>query len=201
MTCIKQIAIAVALGAWILASGSAYGKPDKSEKNDPNAVRLTPEERIREHVRQVLELNDSEWQVIGPKIDRIQALLRESTSKSGGTKTKDKSDRPEGSKDKSGRDPSERKDKSAKLAAAEAKAAAKQDQGDKPVSLVGLGYTELRAVASDKEAQVTDMKEALQDYRMAKAMARDELAKARDELRELVTVRQEVQLVLLGILD
>jgi len=199
---------AFTLACLAVAPSLVQAKPDKGDKNDPNSVRLSPEDRMREHLRQVLAVNDAEWQVLGPKIDRIQALMREATSKSGGVKikdksdrpegSKDKSDRPEGSKDKSGRDPSEKKDKSAK---SEAKAAAREERGEQPVSLVGAGYAQLRAVGSDREAQVSDMKEALDEYRMAKAIAKDELAKARSELRELVTVRQEVQLVLLGILD
>jgi len=59
----------------------------------------------------------------------------------------------------------------------------------------------LQELLKNKDASTEAIRAALKDYRDAKAKAEAELAKARAELRELVTLRQEAQLVIMGLLE
>ena len=60
---------------------------------------------------------------------------------------------------------------------------------------------ELRSTLENKEASPEEIKEKLAALRKAQENARQELAKAQQELRGELTMRQEAQLVLMGLLD
>jgi Tfp pilus assembly protein FimV len=59
----------------------------------------------------------------------------------------------------------------------------------------------LRELLKNKDASIDDIRTALKDYRDAKAKAKAALEKARAELKELVTLQQEAQLVAMGLLE
>lgn len=59
----------------------------------------------------------------------------------------------------------------------------------------------LAKLLKNKDVKPEDVKQALEAYRNAKAKANEDLAKARKELKELLTVKQEANLVLRGMLD
>ena len=56
-------------------------------------------------------------------------------------------------------------------------------------------------MASNEHAGAAEMATALREFRAAQAKSDAELAKAREELRELLTVKQEILLVLMKVLD
>jgi DNA repair exonuclease SbcCD ATPase subunit len=60
---------------------------------------------------------------------------------------------------------------------------------------------ELRELLRDEKAATEQIKSRLSAYRAAKEKTNRELAAARQNLRQVVTLRQEVQLVLNGLLD
>lgn len=60
---------------------------------------------------------------------------------------------------------------------------------------------ELAKLLTNKDVKSEDIKAALESYRKAKAKFKDDLAKARAELKELLTAKQEAQLVLGGVLE
>lgn len=59
----------------------------------------------------------------------------------------------------------------------------------------------LRQAVEDEAAPPETLKARLDELRAARAAAEAELKKAQDELRGVLTVRQEAQLVLMGLLD
>jgi hypothetical protein len=61
--------------------------------------------------------------------------------------------------------------------------------------------SDLCKVLANKEAEVEDITKSLAAYRKVREEAKAELAKAQAELRKVVSVRQEAQLVLTGLLD
>ena len=64
------------------------------------------------------------------------------------------------------------------------------------------GETEaLRNALDSKETAPADIKTKLKDFRKSRKAKEQELQKAREKLRKVLTVRQEAQLVLIGILD
>lgn len=60
---------------------------------------------------------------------------------------------------------------------------------------------ELRTVLENKQAKPEEIKQKLTALREAVEKAKQELAKAQQELREILSVRQEAQMVLMGLLN
>ena len=76
--------------------------------------------------------------------------------------------------------------------------------GDRPEaqqSEVSKKMAALRAVLENEKAEATEIKKALEEYRGARKKAEEDLAKARASLREVLTQKQEAQLVMMGTLD
>jgi Spy/CpxP family protein refolding chaperone len=59
----------------------------------------------------------------------------------------------------------------------------------------------LQTLLASKQAKPEAVVAALKAYRDARVKAKQDLAKAQQELRDLLTVRQEAQLVTMGILE
>lgn len=59
----------------------------------------------------------------------------------------------------------------------------------------------LQTLLENKDASPNEIKAAVTSYRDARTKAKDELQKAQKELQELLTVRQEAQLVAYGLLE
>ncbi len=72
-----------------------------------------------------------------------------------------------------------------------------------PVTRVQIGKSteELRKVLDNKDAKSDEIKAKLTALREAREKTKQELAKAQQELRGGLNVRQEAQLVLMGLLD
>ncbi len=60
---------------------------------------------------------------------------------------------------------------------------------------------DLRTVLENKEAKPEEIKQKLTALREAREKAKQEMAKAQQELREILSVRQEAQMVLMGLLN
>lgn len=73
--------------------------------------------------------------------------------------------------------------------------------GDANLSETQKKAQALQKVLENKEAKLDEIKAALAEYRAAKAKAKEELAKAQKELQEVLSVKQEAQLVAYGLLD
>lgn len=69
------------------------------------------------------------------------------------------------------------------------------------IPAVNKTANDLAKVLKSKDAKPEDVKAALEAYHKAKVKLKEDLAKARKELTELLTVRQEAQLVLMSVLD
>ena len=60
---------------------------------------------------------------------------------------------------------------------------------------------ELQAALENKEAKLAEIKQKLTTFRVTREKIKQELAKAQKALRDVLTLRQEAQLVLRGLLD
>ena len=79
-----------------------------------------------------------------------------------------------------------------------------QSEGDQPereLSDVEKATNALRETLDNQDATAEDIAKKLADLREAREKVKQELAAAQDELREILTARQEAQLVLMGLLD
>jgi hypothetical protein len=164
---------------------SAEGKPDEFRP----APSSTKEHRKAEQLKEILGSSDAEWEVLCPKIERILTLQHDRERFVGKPKLPKLQDQPT----------------TQKPALSSVLDAKPQSNKDSPATStnaeISLLYSRLVSIASSDQAGTSEMTAALRDYRAAQTKSDAELAKARNELRELVTVKQEIVLVLVGVLD
>jgi ElaB/YqjD/DUF883 family membrane-anchored ribosome-binding protein len=135
---------------------------------DPQQFRQRMEERLKEQ----LQVNDDEWKVLQPKIEKVMEAQRDAN---GGRGMFFRNGRRGGGPD--------------------------QASNNGATSPVQDKARELQAVLEDKEAKPEKIKAALSAYREARAQAKANLTKAQDDLREVLTTRQESVLVMMGMLE
>jgi hypothetical protein len=141
---------------------------------DPAQMRQTRIERTK----QALGATDEEWQALGPMVEKVQELSGQLSSRGMGMRG---AGRGRGG-DQGGGPPGS--------------PAAQQPQT--PLQKAEAALQETLANASAANADITAKLTALRD---AREKVKQELAVAQDELRKVITLRQEAQLVLMGLLN
>ncbi len=163
------------------ATPSPQPQPQPGFRGGPRGMQRDPDEmrqRLLESVKEALGVKDDEWQVIQPRIEKVQTLSRQ--VRTGGMM---------GMVGMFGRQGGRRRERPE-----EARPRGEQSEVQK-------AFEALRTVLENKDAKPEDIKSKLTALREAQEKAKQQLAKAQQELRELLTVRQEAQLVLMGLLD
>jgi hypothetical protein len=156
----------------------------------------SPEQRLLTQMQTLLESDETEWAVLQPRIAQIQTLVkqRERFAKAKPPpppRPARRADEPPPPEEEQ-RDPRLIVDIKPDPRASEVKGTATAAAAER--------YADL-AKAASYEASTNELIAQLRAFRNARAAADSELAKAREELRQLVTGRQEVILVVMGILD
>ena len=131
-------------------------------------------QRMMHELKTQMEATDEEWKVLEPLIEKAMTLSREVSS--GGMRMMGR---------RGGR-------------GGEGGEGAQAGENASPMSSAA---TALRKVLENKQATPAEIKAKLAALKEAREKVKQELAKTRDSLRELVTPRQEAQLVLIGALD
>ena len=152
---------------------------------DPNQLRQVFsdfrkqfEKQREKRLQEELGATDEEWKALGPKIEKVRTLSRLVGEDAG------VGGMPGGPGGMPGRAMFTRNlDPNAKPAEIETKSQA------------------LQTLLSDKQAKPEAVATALKAYRDARGKTLQDLAKARQELKDLLTVRQEAQLVTMAILE
>ena len=144
---------------------------------DPERVRQLMEQRIQ----QQLGATDQEWKILGPRVMKVSELNRQASGFGRGGMFGGMGGRRGG------------------------------PQGNRPGGRPGTPVREQTAVEKATEQLQTsldntstapeEIKKQLTALRAAREKAKQELAAAQQELRKVLTVRQEAQLVLMGMLD
>jgi len=144
---------------------------------DPERMRQMMEQRIQ----QQLGATDQEWKILGPRVMKVSELNRQASGFGRGGMFGGMGGRRGG------------------------------PQGDRPGGRPGTPAREQTAVEKATEQLQTsldntstapeEIKKQLTALRAAREKAKQELAAAQQELRKVLTVRQEAQLVLMGMLD
>jgi hypothetical protein len=147
------------------------------------------DKRMTAHLQRVLELNDDDWAAVAPRLDPVLHLLYERTAF--GRPKLPRPPRPGETPDPStgGNIVAVRNDRS------------RQADPGTPTAQMSEHYFQLIAIATESTPPAAEIKQALNDYRLARAKADAELAQARASLRELMDLKQEAVLVVMGILD
>jgi len=177
-------AIMVCLLAGVRANAGEGDTPRQGRGNfDPAAFR----QRMLDRIKEQLAPTDEEWKVLQPKIEAAQTKSLE--ARMGGMSFgRGRGNRGGGGTGGEGGN--------APAPAATADAPAQPAQSE-----VQAKTQALRTLMENKEADPKAIAEKVKELRDAKEKSKLELKKTQDELREIVTPRQEAQLILLGILE
>lgn len=149
---------------------------------DPARMRQMMAERMKEQ----LGVDDQAWKVMEPRLMKVIDLNRQASGgRARGMFFMGGRRGPQG--DQGDRGPGGRR--------------GPQGPADRELTAVEKASEQLRTTLEDTAASPEIVKTQLTALRAAREKARRELAKARDELRQILTVRQEAQFVLMGMLD
>jgi len=158
---------------------NAQRGPRRGQRFDREQMQRMMAERLKE----TLEISDEEWKVFEPRITKVLTLSRQGGG-FGGMGMMMRGRRggfgPGGQPGARGGD---------------------TQAPQQELTPVEKSTQELQTVLDNKDAKPEEVKVKLTALRNAREKARQELVKAQKELREIVSVRQEAQLVLMGLLN
>ena len=176
----KVMAMSLAIGALIalsldvaLAQNAPAGRPERSARGGRR--RRNPEQmrqRMLERLKEVLQADDAEWKALAPRIEQVMTLSRELR---GGDARRMMFSRRRRSSD--------------------------QGEQQAPKSAVGKAMVDLQKAMENAKTPPETIKAKLTALREAREQVKARLAKAKAELKQLLTQRQEAQLVLMGTVD
>jgi hypothetical protein len=176
MAKLMTAAVTVLMVAGVVWAGEAPERPGGDRRGDRRG-RFDPaqmRERMMERMKEQLTFGDEEWEVVKPRLEKVMTLSRDA---SGGGRY--------GMFGRRGR----------------------RDRGDQPQedappeSASQKAMADLLKVLENEQAPAEEIKLKLKALREAREKAKQDLAKARESLRELLSQRQEAQLVAMGVLD
>jgi hypothetical protein len=196
------LGVALVLGSVALPAAAQEaplrdGRGPAARAGRGDATPPSPEQRMLTSMQSLMSSDEAEWAVLLPRIQQIQTLIkqRERFAKAKPPpppRPARRDNEPPPPKEEEQRDPRLIVDIKPDPHAAEAKGTATAAAGER--------YADL-AKAASYEASANELAADLRAFREARAAADAELARAREQLRQLVTSRQEVILVVMGILD
>ena len=180
------VAASVVGGCW-LVQALAQQRPGDRERPEAQARQRGDRrgrmeqfrQRMQERMREQLGASQEEWKVLQPRIEKVQQLQRQARGgfRGFGARAGRRARRPgEGQRPEA--------------------AAPVREQSE-----VEKKTEALRSLLDDETSGAPAIKAALDALRKARQQAQKELAAARKALREVVTVRQEARLVLMGTLE
>ena len=178
------IACVAALVVASLALAQPGRRGDRGGPQDERGARRFDPERMRQmmadRMKQQLGASDAEWQVIQPRLVKVMTLNRQVSGGPGRAGMFLGRGRP-GMRGPDRRGPAGR-------------------EGEEPTA-IEKASEQLRTALENESASPEQLKQQLTALREAREKAKQELATAQQELRQILTLRQEAQLVLMGMLD
>jgi len=184
-TLLMLLAVAALLvGGWMFVAVAQEEEeaPAPRTQQGPRGGQFDPEQmrqRNMDMIKEALGATDEEWKVLGPRVEKVQTLSRQTGGRGMGMMGMMGMMRDRGGRDR--QMPAGMRNR-------------EQTEVDK--ALEGL-----RTVLDDAGAKPEDITAKLTALREAREAAKQELHKARQGLRELLSIRQEAQLVVMGLLE
>lgn len=186
------VAATVVVGFWLTQALSQQTPPDRQrpgaqarQRGDRSQRMEEFRRRAQERMREQLGATEQEWKVLQPRLEKVQQLQRQTRGgfgAFGGARGQARRGRRAGAAQPPG--------------AQRPEGAPEREQSD-----VEKKTEALRNLLDDEASAAGAIKAALGALRQAREKAQKDLAAARQELRQVVTVRQEARLVLMGTLD
>ena len=143
---------------------------------------------MSQRLQQQLGASDTEWQVMGPRVMKVMELNRQASGM-GGMGRMFMRGRP-------GQRPGQRGDQDDRQRPQRPERPQGREQ-----SAVERAADQLQTTLENESAPPEDIKKQLTTLRAEREKAKQELAKAQQELRQICTLRQEAELVLMGMLN
>lgn len=153
----------------------------QSQQRQGRMNREEMQKRMLERMKEDLQVTDKEWTVIEPRLTKVWTLSRQ-------TRMGDMRFSGRGARGEDGN----RGQRSGE---------GQTDQTAREQTPMEKIAEALRTALEDKTTKPDEIKEKLTALREAREKARQELAKAQQQLQEVLTSRQEAQLVLMGMLN
>ena len=185
--------LCMALGFTISVKAQAPGNQDANSRGRQGGSQNHPmmmnpdqmQQMMAQRLKEMLELNDEEWSVIGPKVMKVFELSMQNRGNPGMMFMGRRGMQPGGGPGMTQGDSSRRRGRF----------------GGMSESPVETAMNELQTLLQKKDASVDDIKAQVIKIRRAKDKVQQEKASAQKELRELLTVKQEATLIAMGVLD
>lgn len=179
----------------LMAAGISLGQPqgrrgDRGGQRggaggfDPARMRQMMEQRMKDQ----LGCTDDEWKVLGPRLTKVMTLRRQ-TSGAGGMGRMFAGRRGQGGR------PGEAQDSQDA-----SRRRPRGPFGGEPTAVDTAGEA-LQTTLANAAATPDEIKAKLTALRAAREKAKQELATAQKQLKDVLTLRQEAQLVMMGMLD
>lgn len=161
---------------------SAEGRNSEGRPGPGGFNRDQMRERMAARLKEVLGTTDDEWAVIGPMLENVTEKTRQLRGGPGGFMGRGG---PQGGPRRGnwGRDGSE------------------DGQDDREPTAIESAQESLRTTLDNPDATAAQIKSKLTALREARETAKQELAQAQAELKDVLTLRQEAQLILMGLLE
>ena len=168
--------LAMILCSISISQETAETQPER-RRDSRERGRRDPEQmrqRMVERMKETLEVKDEEWKVLEPRITKVFSLMLQTRGRFFRGRRFQGQRRPDSEQ---------------------------ASRTERQQSKVEKAQNELRTILENKDAKTAEIKQKLKALREAQEKAKQELAKAQEELRGVLTLRQEAQLVLMGILN
>lgn len=191
----RKVIVVGAMGCLValIAAGVSIAQPPQGGRGgqrgmfDPQQMRQMMEQRMKEQ----LGCTDQEWQVLGPRLTKVMNLSRQTQMGGGMGRMFMRGRRGQGG-------PMGGPPEGAPQDANQRRPRGPFGQEETAVSKASDA---LQTTLENASATPDEIKAKLTALRTAKEKARQELATAQKELREVLSLRQEAQLVLMGMLN
>ncbi len=164
----------------------AAGRQGMGGMRDPEQMR----QMMNERMRQQLGASEAEWKLIGPRLQKVMELNRDATAGGRGMFGV-------GGMGGMGMAAGGRPGGPGEAGAGRPGAPGAQRE----LSAVDKATEQLQTVLAKESPSADEIKTALTSLRTAREKAKQDLAKAQQELRQLLSVKQEAMLVLMGTLN
>ena len=186
LTLVAVVAVGMILTGQVISQQEDRPGGRRGGQQDPEARRERMEQfrqRASERMKETMGVeNDEEWKVLYAQIEKVQSLQRD--AQGGGMRgMMGRFGRRGGRGGRGGG-----RGDTVTVPEAEQTDVQKKSQA-------------LRTLLTNEQAKPAEIKSALDEFRKAREKSRQELAIAQKSLRKIVTLRQEAQLVLMGLLD
>jgi hypothetical protein len=183
---------------WVLAQppGGAAGNQggEGQVQGGPGGMQMDQEQMqqmMAQRYQEVLGMSDEEWAVIGPYVLKVANLSQASQSRGSGMRMMmgGRGNRQQGTQ-------AQEQTQTQSESSNQNRRGRGMTRGSQDENLQAL-----QTLLEDEGATTDEIKTKLSTLRKARETAKQELAVAQKELRELLTIRQEAMLVVMGLLE